>query len=65
LYAHRGKGRHINVTPPPLNYNHGLDDPEGIIFERDDEYMAQYHEVQAGPERPPDELEEIVFSDSD
>ena len=55
-----------NVTPPPLNYNHGLDDPEGISFEQsDDEYMEQYCEVQAGPEGPPDEPEETVFSDSD
>ena len=45
------------IPPPPLNYNHGLDDPEGITFESSDgEYME--HEV------PPPEFED-VFSDSD
>ena len=45
---------------------YGLDDPEGISFEQsDDEYMSQYCELQAGPEGPPGELEEIIFSDSD
>ena len=54
------------VAPPTVNYNHGLNDPEGINFEQsDDEYMEQYCEVQAGPGGPPEEFEETVFSDSD
>ena len=54
------------VSPPPLNYNHGPDDPEGIIFDpSDDEDMEQYNELQRGPVEPPYEFEDTIFSDSD